>query len=269
MDIIGVAPHQHTLNNNPTVPTISNLSMNSTQLMQGPVSPRFTANSSQVSFEDSAVSNTSLLTIQGMINSALDRQYDRIKRMFTEKLDAAVKDLRDDLANVESDVAGLQSETKSLSERVTYCEDNVVRIVDICSEVRDREQRSKNVILHGFSEHGSTDNDLLTVNQLLEKFPGKPKAKSAHRLSKLVNDKTRPLKLFFESRDIPMLLFKHSQIFEAEKLKATNDSTPLERELLQNARTSLQKRTEKGEHNLTIKFIRGNPTVVKQKPKNA
>ena len=53
--------------------------------------------------------------------------------------------LEDNFKGLESDVVNLQSQTKSLSERLTFCENNVTSVADVCSEMRDREQRAKNV----------------------------------------------------------------------------------------------------------------------------
>ena len=109
--------------------------------------------------------------------------------------------------------------------------------------------------------------DLLNVNFLLGKLPTKPQVRAVRRLGKVDDSKNRRLKLMFDTSEIPMSLFKNIDFFESEKLKVTNDSTPRERELLRAARDSLQKRTEKSESNLTIRFICGLPTVVRQTPK--
>ena len=179
-----------------------------------------------------------------------------------------MKELRDDISCVEADVADLQAEHKLFSERLTFCENNLINVTDICSEIRERDQRAKNVILHGFTEHGSSNDDLENVNLLLAEHVAKPQAKSVLRLGKIVNDKIHPLKLIFDSREVPMSLFKDSEFFSSRNLKVTNDSTARKRELLRNARKSLQERTDKGETNLTIKFIRGVPTVIKLNQKN-
>lgn len=156
----------------------------------------------------STSSNVALTSIQSLIEIALDRHYDRLSRMFSEKLDDAIRELRDDFIVVESDIVDLKSETKSLSERMTLCENNVVSNTDVCSEIQDREKRSKNVILHGLSECESTEDDLLCVNSLLAKLPDKPIARAVSRLGKQINDKIRPLKLFFDSKEIPIFFLK-------------------------------------------------------------
>ena len=59
--------------------------------MLGPASPRSMVNSSEVDLDYTAVENITLLSIQTLIKSALDRQYKKIFRLFTEKFDDATR----------------------------------------------------------------------------------------------------------------------------------------------------------------------------------
>ena len=78
----------------------------------------------------------------------------------------------------------------------------------------------------------------------------------------------KPMKLFLSpARDVNIILRSKKKI-ESGGIKLNNDLTLIERTYLNDLRTSLNSRIAGGEKNLTIRYIRGNPTIVKRDQKN-
>ena len=235
-------------------------SRRSLNLAQQLLSPRRTRSSRQR--QTASNDNITLEAIGAMIKTALDLQYGKIRDVITEK----INELRDDLAEIESDLNDLQEDVDILNERVARCEnENSVNVNAICAELNERRERARNILLLGFKDYQDAATDLSKVNEILLNLDEKPQAKFAFRLGKQIPEKIRPLKLVFDSVSTVNYIFKNRDFFVSRELKAVNDSTPLERNFLRDLRISLQKRIDEGETDLTIKFVKGIPSICKQK----
>jgi hypothetical protein len=150
---------------------------------------------------------------------------------------------------------------------------------------RESTERSKiefNAIAYGVPE--STANtaalrfkdDLLTLGNNLKNLsistPTEPKF---IRLGNITVKKLRPLKIICRSKNDASLLISNfnSQtrkvVSPPPGFRIVHDKTTLERDLLRQAHTDLEKKIDSGSSDLTISYVNAVPTVVKADSKNA
>jgi hypothetical protein len=91
---------------------------------------------------------------------------------------------------------------------------------------------------------------------------------NAYRLGKRGNlDKPVPLKIVLRSRDYVFEVLKNKRKVRDAYLNIsiTTDKTAMQREQLKKTLGSLRKRTQQGEEGLYVKYINGNPVILKSK----
>lgn len=146
---------------------------------------------------------------------------------------------------------------------------------DMISELSDRQSRAKNIIMFDIPECDLPDLEQRKLRDTEEcwKVIGSITSTSQNnikvlRLGKPSAEKKfpRPIKIIFQTRGEALAILKNKN-----KLKKPNsiksDQTPMQRQHLIDLRNELHQRTEKGEKELTIKYIKGSPKIIKI-PKN-
>lgn len=140
---------------------------------------------------------------------------------------------------------------------------------EVIDESVERSIRACNVVLYNVkesSEDASVVNDLLEVIDVsLVVTP-----ENVLRLGKRNENKPRPIKLRFKNTDMARLcLRKQSALLGNATFSGVvvrDDKTPRQRQYLNALRDELQRRTDNGETNLTIKYINHVPKItIKQK----
>lgn len=80
------------------------------------------------------------------------------------------------------------------------------------------------------------------------------------------NNKVKPLKVTFDRPDFVIRFPKNKKILltfpNLKKITIKEDQTPLQRQQLLDLRQELKQRSEGGENNLTIKYIKGVPQII-------
>ena len=111
--------------------------------------------------------------------------------------------------------------------------------------------REINTLLLSFSEAKDEKTDKQNINKPRKEIPDLPTAAHVKRLGKQNSQRVRPVKLYFNSVDKAKVIFKQKVSFVKKKL-----------------RDKLKLRLEKGEQDLTNKFLSGKPQIVTQKKGN-
>ncbi|CAH0551063.1 unnamed protein product [Brassicogethes aeneus] len=131
----------------------------------------------------------------------------------------------------------------------------ISNLLDIVHETMDRIKRSNNVIIHGLPESTSSTedrkkSDLDSAKNILSVISADLNTNFLDiiRIGKPTSGKKRPLK--FASK-LANSVYKHINI--------TNDKTPKKMEYLKKLSDELKQRTDSGEPNLKIKYIKGVP----------
>jgi hypothetical protein len=145
----------------------------------------------------------------------------------------------------------------------------------VLTELQDRTQRQKNIIIVGIPEltvENKTDklnydtNEVLKIIQTID--TNCPEPLKIFRIGKLNADKpNRPIKACFETENIALNILRKKGNIKTE-IKIFSDQTRNQQHYLKCLREELSQRQRNGEENLFIKYIKGNPTIVEQPPKN-
>lgn len=140
---------------------------------------------------------------------------------------------------------------------------------ELLSEMRNRINREKNIIIFGLPESGN-GSDVTAVNEILHEASNNNNimACSIRRLGhdSNVNGKFRPVKVVLESSKIARILLKHKyRLKDSAKFKncvIRDDKTPQQTKYLRLVREELDEKIKNGHDNLTIKYIQGVPTII-------
>lgn len=146
---------------------------------------------------------------------------------------------------------------------------------DLAAELHERALRSKNIVVVGIPE--DTNSDVLKMkeqdkqkllNILHTISPDSPQPIKIYRLGKQISGKSRPIKVCFESESTVKYLLRNKTKIKNEKLRIYSDQTLLQKQYMSTLREQLAMRTDKGETNLTIKYIKGVPKIITGSSKN-
>lgn len=174
------------------------------------------------------------------------------------------------IKDLELNFEQLKCEDKPISKDATTPQTTCENIV---SELQDRAQREKNIILVGLKEPLSSVRlerikmEKIAVTQVLTKcYPGCPDPVKIIRLGKYNSEKHRPLKVCFENTITRTQILRNKSMIPDIKVYA--DQTPLQQEHFKELRLLLQKRQLEGESDIGIKYHNGVPKIMKLHQKN-
>lgn len=194
---------------------------------------------------------------------------------FTEKIDL----INTEIENIKIDNNITQQNFKRLEEEINQIKNNqptdtqtikspVAHNEDIIQELKDRCEREKNVIIVGISETINANSnarqkyDYEEVTKLITTFTADiPNPIKCMRLGKYVPNKCRPIKVCFANTDAPKYLLRNKNKLP-ENIQIYSDQTPTQKKILQSIKEELNTRIESGEKDLTLKYIKGIPTIV-------
>lgn len=177
--------------------------------------------------------------------------------------------LEDRMKSAESDIhtlkLGPQNTSTSQSSSHTY--DEMFR------EFQSRSYREKNVIISGIAESKDVNTeerqkyDMEQVICILRTIiPDCAIPQKIFRLGKFDSNKTRPIKVSFDSTQMAKQILKNK--VNNQNFQIFSDQTPLQRKFLIELRNELKTRQDNGESDLIIKYIRGTPKIIQSFSKN-
>lgn len=145
------------------------------------------------------------------------------------------------------------------------------------AEIQERSVRMKNVIICGIKEtnnNNSSDRvkydmcEVTKIIKLADQNLGEPL--KCYRLGKYDASKNRPIKIILPSADSAQTVLRNSNRISNQfpNVKCFSDQTPQQKKYLYDLRDELKRRTDNGEGDLTIKYVRGTPKIVELLPKN-
>lgn len=131
------------------------------------------------------------------------------------------------------------------------------------SEILERMKRSHNVIIRGIAPSGDGDVDCGLLARCVDSV--------ARDSSRFIVDTTSlgadSWKLGFSNPQVVTKILRNKKILvghrDFRRVRISDDITPLQRSQLKSLRDELRTRQERGEMDITIKYIRGEPTIVK------
>lgn len=191
-------------------------------------------------------------------------------------LNTTVKINEERIISLQNEIKELKSHPKTFQPSsseltptiITSCDDAIM-------ELQERAERSKNIIITGISEQicsNAIDRRELDAHKAFQIMqiihPGCPEIKKVFRLGKYEDKKTRPLKICFDSQDTVKTILRNKLNVKLDGVRVFSDQTPYQQKYMANLKKELHQRQENGETNLTIKYIKGTPKIVKMQPKN-
>lgn len=169
---------------------------------------------------------------------------------------------------IESDLANVKNFEPIASESQILAEEKVIH------EVQERNNRQKNIIVAGINEQTSTnakdrqslDMDMVTniISKLVKDAPPPIKV---YRIGKYNPEKHRRIKVCFDSQNVPSQIIRNKTDLP-KGIKIYSDLTPNQQKLMYSLQNELTRRQKSGETEITIKYIKGLPQIVKTNSKN-
>ncbi|XP_050532868.1 uncharacterized protein LOC126900891 [Daktulosphaira vitifoliae] len=184
--------------------------------------------------------------------------------------DKKFQDIFSQLSSVKNENSVLRNDLTAIKNRVDLLESAVPKSNanhDMFFEFIDRQNRSKNIIVFNVHEQSSQNNtsDTDSITHIFNKLGTDIKPIKISRLGK-PNNKPRPLKVELQAATEVFKILGLSRILKSDQnlkdIRITSDKSPYQRELLRDLRNQLRERISKGEPNLTIKYYKGQPTII-------
>lgn len=221
---------------------------------------------------DKISQEVSLITIQiAQIKTTTDQLVtEQVKmKQELENITICKADLEQKVEHLKKDVGILQNASQSQAQTLTSAtHDNIL------SEIYDRSQREKNIIVCGVAEKASNNlaerfnHDKEEVMKIINpSVPSCSDPTKVMRLGKYSSDKCRPIKACFAAADTAQSILRRKSTIDSEEkgIKIFYDLTPCQKNQIDNVRKELQSRIDKGEKDLTIKYIKGTPKIIQNK----
>lgn len=176
----------------------------------------------------------------------------------------------------ENKLMSLESDFKELKLKPVSSFNNQLCLNEqIIREIQDRKKRENNIILLGIPEQTSYSVEqrvlkdesevLYIISQISKDIP---KPVKIFRIGKFIPGKMRGLKVCFDKPEPAMQLLRSKDKI-ASNIKIYSDQTPAQRDYFLKTKNELNNRISNGEKDITIKYIKGIPSVVKSTPKNS
>ncbi|KAK5646506.1 hypothetical protein RI129_004970 [Pyrocoelia pectoralis] len=172
-----------------------------------------------------------------------------------------------------NDLRRLILELKTEVERLKLASENqrinsTANADEIITEVAERPRRSRNVIMYNLDDDDN-DQDLVKAKDVIKKISNVSTDDiKVFRLGKVRNaTKPRPLKIIFMNSDDAINVLRNNPKLKKinQKLVVRSDLTKIQMDHINNLRRDLQERISRGENDITIKYVRGVPRIVKVK----
>lgn len=178
------------------------------------------------------------------------------------------------LANVVEENRKYREKIDHLENKCATLERKIMSNTDcIFNEVQDRLSRANNIIMFNAPESVSqdynvrNDEDLCLVKAFISKVSDVTTDEiEAFRLGKPndANKKPRPIKVKLNSSldAVKVLKNKYKTRNLDSPIRIAADSTPMQRDILKNVKLELERRISNGEKDITIRYVKGVPTIV-------
>lgn len=214
--------------------------------------------------------------------SAIKEEISQIK-ITTDLLSSEQVNIKSELANISGFRANIEKKVDNIENEIASLKSGSTSTIttpllnyeDIISETFDRSQREKNVIIRGIKEVRSSNSEERQTHDCQEVMKVIKMAVSdcteptkTIRLGKYNPDASRPIKVIFSTPEPAKTILRHKTSIQCENIKIYSDETPYQQKYRKNLRDELKRRLDGGETDITIKYVKGTPTITKTQPKN-
>lgn len=214
--------------------------------------------------------------------SAIKEEISQIK-LTTDLLSTEQVKMKSELANISGFRANIEQKVNTIENEIATLKSSSTPVIttplfnyeDIVSETYDRSLREKNVIIRGVKEIRSSNsedrqfNDSKEVKKVIKMAVSDCiEPTKTIRLGKYNPDVSRPIKVIFSTSEAAKSILRHKANIKDENIKIYSDETPNQKKHRNNLRDELKRRLDEGEKDITIKYVKGIPKIIKTQPKN-
>lgn len=213
-----------------------------------------------------------LITFKEDMSVIYKQEFDKLNSSITEFKDIIGKQQKDyeqllvSMNEIKTENVDLKNEIFVLKNRIQD-----VNHENLISEVHERTVRANNLIFYDVEESASSsiqtkiEEDKNKVEAILRQLNIENGVERVIRLGRKVSNRNRPAKVTLKDRSLVLQALKAKRNKRDSNISIAADSTPLQREFLKNVREALAERQRSGETDLTIKYVRDIPTIIKKK----
>lgn len=197
---------------------------------------------------------------------------DNLKPLYS-LLNKRLSNLDTKLDNVTKNLSDIDLKVIDLEDRIEVLEENTSHNIEfIISEMQDRHSRECNLIIYNLNDaKDASKTDSQRLQNLFERcseaLPFDIKDIMSQRLGKnFIKGKQRPLKVTLPKRDdVHWIYSQKKNIVGDSNISISGDLTKQQRNYRVSVIKEIKKRSSEGEGNLLIKYVRGVPTIMKNK----
>jgi len=196
----------------------------------------------------------------------------KLKKSFNKRFD----DLSTEINKLATENSFLKTKISELENKLIEIEKTSINTqldeLNILNELADRQSRPQNIILYNLPKNlNNTQNPISDGDSLKLIFKEMKVDYSTINFNRLgkTSDRTRPLKITLADTKFILetlhaqSILRHSPDFK--DIRFSSDRTIKQREQMALLRKKLESRREKGETNIIIKYIKGNPQIINSK----
>ncbi|XP_028172502.1 uncharacterized protein LOC114361602 isoform X2 [Ostrinia furnacalis] len=206
--------------------------------------------------------------------SSLTLEQNQMKSQIT-LLEKKISEGEEKMRTMESNLADFKTtDPMSSANSASDLNYQMLNSEQIINEVQERNNRQKNIILGGIQEQSSSNAserqslDMAKVMDiLLNIVKDTPAPIKIFRIGKYDPKKNRRIKVCFDTQTAVIQLLRSKANLPAG-IKIYSDQTPCQQRLMLNLQKELARRSQDGETDLIIKYIKGIPKLIKANSKN-
>lgn len=247
---------------------------NNTKL--SPINTR--SNSSTLSSAKTSSSNDDILKAIERLHLTQDKLLAGHKSLGNE-LKSSINALTLRFDALAGEISELKTKVVLLESKVVFLENNLSKL-DSCNlavnqatenqivdELLDRQFRSKNILIFNLTDDADhSTNDVCTTKEILSAMDLDYNPVKVVRLGRK-SDKPRPLKIVLPEINDVFSVLKNKKKLQSHStfnsIRISSDKTSQQRNHFNSIRRELDERKSNGELDLSIRYVRGSPTIVK------
>ncbi|KOB72454.1 Uncharacterized protein OBRU01_12200 [Operophtera brumata] len=176
------------------------------------------------------------------------------------------------ITSLQNEVLQLKSDSPTTSKVKSTSPSLPTSYDELIVELQERAERSRNIVMvcitekHSDSVEDRREVDGHEVQKVIETiYPDCQQPVRVLRLGMYNAMKTRPLKVCFASQDTAKAILRNKGNIKIEGVRIYSDQTPQQQKsMMINLKNELKQRQVNGEGNLTIKYVKGIPKIIKQ-----
>lgn len=219
--------------------------------------------------QDGSLSKCCSTLTKGDMRSFLSSFARDLKKDIVYEFNKSLSILENRLDIQDAKIIELETKIATLESSKNVNRNPTVDKEDLFTEIEERRIRSKNIIVYGLANESEECDDLLLINDIFKQISDFPMAVSTRKIGVSRGNGTIPVKVTFQNDTDSRYILKFKNKLGKFKISVKNDLTPEQQRYLKNLSQELNNRIERGEKNLTIKYIKGNPKIVMKNAPNS